>query len=123
MTFFGRFPSSALITASRAKTAASISAFPASRATVTSARFLPLIWTGKVMVFSTSKSGSTCGQAFRGNQGPVAERRPAFLGQMRHHRVEQPHQDVAGLATAQAKSGEGAASVEPMASESALANS
>jgi len=43
MTFFGLLPSSAFFTASRARTAASISEFPASRATVTSARFLPLI--------------------------------------------------------------------------------
>src|SRR5690348_15346697 len=33
-----------------------------------------------------------------GGQGLVPERRPALLGQMRHHRMEQPHQDVAGLA-------------------------
>ena len=63
MTFFGLLPSSAFITASSARTAASISAFPASRATVTSARFLPLICTGKVMVFSTKSSGSSWGQA------------------------------------------------------------
>ena len=40
-----------------------LGSFPASRATVTSARFLPLICTGSVMVVSTSNSGSICGQA------------------------------------------------------------
>src|SRR5665647_3216199 len=32
-----------------------------------------------------------------GDQRLMAKGRPAFLGQMRHHRVEQPHQDVAGF--------------------------
>ena len=49
MTFFGGLPSSARCTASSASTAASISVFAASRATVTSARFLPLTCTGRVI--------------------------------------------------------------------------
>src|SRR5579871_2643001 len=63
MTFLGCLPSKAFLTASSARTPASISSFAASRATVTSARFLPLIWTGKVTVSSTSSAGSTSGQA------------------------------------------------------------
>src|SRR3954465_7206595 len=55
ITFLGGFPSSARWIASSASTAASISAFLASRATVTSARFLPLTCTGSVIVVSTSK--------------------------------------------------------------------
>ena len=99
MTFFGRLPSSARCTASSARTAASISAFVASRATVTSARFLPLTWTGSVIVFSTSSVGARpAGQALAGDQGVVAERGPAFLGQMRHHRVKQSHHDLGRLA-------------------------
>ena len=71
-----------------------MSDFSASRATVTSARFLPLICTGKVMVLSTSNSGSTVGPGFGRDQGFVPKRRPALLGEMRHHRVEQPYQDI-----------------------------
>ena len=33
-----------------------------------------------------------------GDQRLVAQSRPALLGEMRHHRVEQPNQNVAGLA-------------------------
>src|SRR5262249_22795670 len=62
ITFFGGLPSSARFTASRAKTAVSISALAAFRATVTSPRFLPLIWIGSVIVFSTRRSASSCGQ-------------------------------------------------------------
>ena len=69
---FGALPSSALFTASSVNTAASISAFSASRGTVTSARFLPLIWTGRVMVSSTSR----CRLHLR----PGLHRRPASCG-------------------------------------------
>src|SRR5262249_53459575 len=63
ITFLGGLPSSARFTASSAKTAVSISVFAAFRATVTSPRFLPLIWTGSVIVFSTRSSPSSAGQA------------------------------------------------------------
>src|SRR3569833_2979669 len=39
------------------------------------------------------------------DQALVAERGPALFGQMRHHRVEQTHQDVAGLAQREGKVG------------------
>ena len=97
MTFLGTLPSSARRTASNSSTARSISALTASRETVTSARFLPLICTGSVMVFSTSRAASTCGQAASATRPPLFERRPAFLGQMRHHRREQNHHDFNGF--------------------------
>ena len=97
MTFFGRLPASARCTASRARTALSMSAFSASRATVTSARFLPLTCTGSVMVSSTSRRGLDLRPGRLRHEVRMAERRPALLGEMRHQGVESHHQDVGGL--------------------------
>src|SRR6185437_5716061 len=62
ITFLVVLPSSAFCTASSARTSVSISALAAAGDTVTSARFLPLTWTGSVTVSSTSSAGSTAGQ-------------------------------------------------------------
>ena len=65
---------------------ASISACDASRATVNSARFLPFTWTGRVMC-PRAAARSASGQAASATRPVLAERRPAFLGQVRHHRA------------------------------------
>src|SRR3954469_15320864 len=70
MTFLGALPSSARRTASNSSTARSISALTASRETVTSARFFPLICTGSVIVSSTKRSCSTDGQGASATRPP-----------------------------------------------------
>ena len=50
-----------------------------------------------MIVSSTSSSGSSGRPGLGGDKGFVPERRPALLRQVRHHRVEQPHQDIGGL--------------------------
>ena len=49
--------------------------------------------------------GLDLGPVFGGHKGLVSECRPAFFGQMRHHWVEKPDQDVASLAQGPAEIG------------------
>ena len=97
MTFFTGRPSRARWTASSARTAAMIVASSACRSTTSSARFFPLTCTGSLSVSAMASDLSTTARSF---PPPVsrAERRPAFFGEMRHHRRKQLHEDVRGLA-------------------------
>ena len=98
MTFFGLLPSSALLQHQGRERQPQYRPFVASRVTVTSARFLPLICTGRVMVFSTRRSGLDLRPVPRSATKVLwpsaAQHSSARCG---HHRVEQPDQDIAGF--------------------------
>ena len=98
MTFLGALPSSARCTASNSSTAAldlGISGVARDR------------HVGALLAVDLHRQGDGVLNQQRGldlrpgrlgDQGLVAERRPAFLGQMRHHRREQLHHDFNGFA-------------------------
>ena len=87
ITFLGGFPSSARWTASSASTAASIlrGVSVAGNRDFSAPLAVDLYRQGDRI--STSRAGSSGRPGLVGHQGLVAERRPAFLGQVRHHRV------------------------------------
>ena len=95
------------------------------RGTVTSARFLPLTWTGRVMLSSSSRAAVGHRPGGLADEARLAERRPALLGQMRHHRRDELHQDVAGLAQGAGEVGGQVSGrrLAPSAAPSALASS
>ena len=94
ITFFGDLPSSTLFTASSARTAASISALLALRATVTSARFLAVdLYRQRQRILDQKVALDRGPGGFR-DQRVVAEHGPAFLGEVRHHRRKQLHKNI-----------------------------
>ena len=86
MTFLAGLPSSARMHAVQLQGRSLDLVLGGVRAIVSSSRRLPLTCTAMVIVSSTSKRRLGRRPRLIGEQGVVAEPRPAFLGQMRHHR-------------------------------------
>ncbi len=57
---------------------------------VSVSRSLPLTWTAIVTSSSTSRAGSASGQAASAISPSLPRRRPGLLGDVRHHRRDQP---------------------------------
>ena len=114
ITFFGGLPSSARFTASSARTAASISALRGVRAHRHVGALLAVDLDRQRDRVLDQQSRSTCGQAACATRVVVAERRPAFLGEMRHHRMEQLHQNVGRFAHRPAEIGRRTAPFAPI---------
>ena len=94
ITFFGDLPSSALFTASSARTAASISALAASRAHGHVRALLAVnLHRQRQRILDQKVALDLRPGRFR-DQRVVAEHGPAFLGEVRHHRRKELHKNI-----------------------------
>ena len=125
MIIFHRLISSARTTRVETRAQPFRSALPASRATVSSPRFLPFTC-GDIGHIVRRRSGCDRRLA-RGlrDKSVMTERLPAFLREMRHHRRETLDEHVAGFREGEAQivGDIGAVSIAPTAAPSLLARS